>query len=144
MRTGQDTMKEDDIMKRMRKGFTLVEIMIVVAIIGILVGIAVPGFIKARHQAQGKSCNENLAKIDGAKEQYALENRLTTGDSVAIGDLVETDGSGYLKTTPKCPGGGGDGSGYPAEIGDIGEDGTPMCPLEDVTNADNPLHSLTQ
>jgi len=49
------------------KGFTLVEIMIVVAIIGILVGIAVPGFIRARTQSQGKACCENLQKIDGAK-----------------------------------------------------------------------------
>lgn len=98
-------------MKRIKRGFTLVEIMIVVAIIGILIGIAVPGFIKARKTAQGKSCNENLAKIDGAKETYALENNLTTGDPATIADLCAPDstgaaGTGYLKKTPKCPAGG--------------------------------------
>ena len=92
-------------MKRTR-GFTLVEIMIVVAIIGILVGIAVPGFIKARTRSQGMACAENLAKIDGAMEQFALETNLDTGDGVALGDLWEADGSGYMKSEPTCPSGG--------------------------------------
>ncbi|HBF33681.1 TPA: prepilin-type cleavage/methylation domain-containing protein [Candidatus Sumerlaeota bacterium] len=91
-------------LKNAKKGFTLVEIMIVVAIIGILVGIAVPGFIKARLQAQGKSCAENLQKIDGAKEQWALENNKTSTDTPAMSDLVSaTAANSYLKRTPVCP-----------------------------------------
>jgi prepilin-type N-terminal cleavage/methylation domain-containing protein len=116
-------------MKRASKGFTLVEIMIVVAIIGILVGIAVPGFIKARTQAQGKSCNENLAKIDGAKEQFALENNKAQGDAAGAGDLYGADS--YIKKEPVCPGGGA------YTIGAIGTD--PNC---DKADAAKQLHVL--
>src|SRR5687768_2274995 len=86
-----------------RKGFTLVEIMIVVAIIGILIAIAVPGFVKARTESRRRSCQENLTKIDGAKEQWALENRKAPGDAVTIDDLYAADGTSYLKSNPTCP-----------------------------------------
>jgi len=90
-----------------KKGFTLVEIMIVVAIIGILVTIAVPGFIKARRTSQGKACSENLTKIDGAVENWALDENQGTGDTCTIsGDLVQANGTGYLKHSPECPSGG--------------------------------------
>lgn len=117
--------------KKTRKGFTLVEIMIVVAIIGILVGIAVPGFIRARTQAQGQACNENLAKIDGAKEQWALENNESTGTSVAWTDLAADDGTLYLKSQPECPAGG------TYTIGNVGTD--PTCSEADAANG---LHEL--
>ena len=85
-----------------RKGFTLVEIMIVVLIIGILMAIAVPNFIQARQTSRRNSCIANLKQIDSAKEQFAMENKLDTGATVAWTDLVTT----YMKSQPTCPGGG--------------------------------------
>jgi prepilin-type N-terminal cleavage/methylation domain-containing protein len=63
-------------------GFTLVEIMIVVAIIGLLSAIALPNFIKARQTTQANACIENLREIDASIQQYALEANLPSGASV--------------------------------------------------------------
>lgn len=90
-----------------RGGFTLVEIMIVVLIIGILMAIAVPNFIKARETSRRNSCIANLKQIDSAKEQYAMALNLATGAAVTWANL--TGASGYMKgpaTGPVCPGGG--------------------------------------
>lgn len=95
---------------RISKGFTLVEIMIVVAIIGIIIAIAVPAFLRARENSRGQACQENLSKIDGAKEQYALEFKLANASDVDWPELITPGGAevgeGYLKTTPTCPAGG--------------------------------------
>ena len=73
-------------------GFTLVEIMIVVAIIGLLAAIAIPNFVKARESAQLNSVFNNLRIIEGAKDQWALESKKGTGDSTSLTII-----SDYLK-----------------------------------------------
>ena len=88
--------------KNRNKGFTLVEIMIVVLIIGILMAIAVPNFIQARSTSRKNSCIANLKQIDSAKEQYAMEAKLDTGATVTQANLAPT----YIKSFPSCPGGG--------------------------------------
>jgi prepilin-type N-terminal cleavage/methylation domain-containing protein len=75
-----------------KTGFTLVEIMIVVAIIGLLAAIAIPNFVRARESAQLNTIANNLRILEGAKEQYALEYKLATATAV-----VDTDLLPYLK-----------------------------------------------
>ncbi|MEA2553395.1 MAG: type pilus assembly protein PilA [Fimbriimonadaceae bacterium] len=83
-------------------GFTLVEIMIVVLIIGIITSIAVPGYMQARESSRRSSCISNLKYIDSRKETYAMEAKLDNGDTVTWANLVPT----YLKSQPACPGSG--------------------------------------
>ena len=89
------------------KGFTLVEIMIVLAIIGLIIAIAVPAWLRAREVARARGCAENLSKIDGAVEQYALDYQLSNGDTTIEGDWFAIVGSDrYIKRTPECPAAG--------------------------------------
>ncbi len=91
--------------QNLRKGaFTLVEIMIVVLIIGILMAIAVPNFVKARESSRKNSCIANLKQTDSAKEQWAMDNKQDAGASVAFTDLVGA--TLYIKSTPTCPSSG--------------------------------------
>ncbi len=107
-----------------KSGFTLVEIMIVVAIIGLLAAIAIPNFVKARTTAQKNACINNLRQIDGAKEQYMLENGTSTPPATVA---LLSGPTGYIKTAPTCPSG-------PAAyaVGGAGVD--PTCTQEAATH----------
>jgi prepilin-type N-terminal cleavage/methylation domain-containing protein len=87
-----------------KAGFTLVEIMIVVAIIGLLAAIAIPNFVKARATSQMNACINNLRQIDAAANSFALEQGKKTGDPI----VMNTDLTPYIKlnsasSIPPCP-----------------------------------------
>ena len=114
------------------KGFTLVEIMIVVAIIGIIIAIAIPSFIRARETSRARACQENLSKIDGAKEQYALDGNLGHNDAIGGGLPTLVGPTNYIKATPSCPAGGA------YTLGNIGV--TPTCDYAQPAYA--PAHAI--
>ncbi|HLW35210.1 MAG TPA: prepilin-type N-terminal cleavage/methylation domain-containing protein [Chthoniobacterales bacterium] len=109
-----------------RGGFTLVEIMIVVAIIALLAAIAVPGFLRARKRSQASRILNDLRMIDSAVDQYAIETNRKTGDVVAVADWTN-----YLKKGSLLYNGGKSilGTAYGAQTVDT----IPQVPSADLT-----------
>jgi prepilin-type N-terminal cleavage/methylation domain-containing protein len=106
--TGREQRKAKTMKTNIRNqcsGFTLVEIMIVVAIIGLLAAIAIPNFVKARTSAQQKACIANLSTIGGSVEQWAVEYKKAAADTYALTDATLL---AFLRGSvlPACPGGG--------------------------------------
>ena len=87
-----------------RLGFTLVEVLIVTLIMGVLLSIAMPQFIRARENSGTTGCKFNLKELQGAKERWAMDNNRPAEDTPTMSDLVVP--GVYLKNTPMCPAGG--------------------------------------
>jgi prepilin-type N-terminal cleavage/methylation domain-containing protein len=110
-----------------RLGFTLVELMIVVAITGLLASIAVPNFMSYSTKAKTRICYENLAQIESAKELWGLQNNKHTGDLPTDADIFGP--TAYVRTKPQCPAGG------TYDLHEIGTSATCTTPGHVWTNA---------
>ena len=106
---------------RTRGAFTLVEIMIVVAIIGLLAAVAIPNLVTARKKASRQACIMNMKAIAGAKENWALDYKKGDADMPSDADLFGRDK--YIENKPACPSGG------TYNIGQVSE--KPTCTVPD-------------
>jgi prepilin-type N-terminal cleavage/methylation domain-containing protein len=131
-RVEQKALNSMKIITSNKSGFTLVEIMIVVAIIGLLAAIAIPNFVKARTTSQQNACINNLRQLDGAVQQYALENKLSSTSTYTVSVLkpyIKLDSNSNI---PACPAQGtySPGASVAAQ---------PTCSLSTLTSAPHKL-----
>lgn len=124
------------------KGFTLVEIMIVVAIIAILSAIAVPNFITARTKSRTNTCISNLKLLDATIAQYAMDNKSIGGETITMGNMIPT----YIKNIPQCKAGGtyGDSNGSTFTPNTFHIDGTTWCSIGSSPAAGGYPHIVSQ
>jgi prepilin-type N-terminal cleavage/methylation domain-containing protein len=121
-------------------GFTLVEIMIVVAIIGLLATIAIPNFVKARLKAQQSACINNLKQIDGAKQTWALEAKAPPTATPTLANIQPYLGRGTAGTAPTCPADQSKSFETSYEMQDL--QNSPTCKVLPGTPGDNTGHRL--
>ncbi len=130
-----------NMLRRKLAGFTLVEIMIVVLIIGILLAIAIPNFIQARESARARACIGNLKQIDSAKQQWLMDNKASAiASETWTHNTTYTDGENligtYIRTQPNCPESGDYTTGTATAL--------PLCSLYNNTvNGVGYYHELT-
>lgn len=107
-------------LRRHEQGFTLVEVMIVVAVIALIATIAIPNFIRARRTAWKNTCIANLSQIERAAQQYYMDNNYE--GTIDVINLCGTEEDDYIRgSEPKCPAGTGN-------YADFNSSSRPVCP----------------
>ena len=106
-----------------KKGFTLVEVMIVAAIIGLILAIAIPNFVKARETAQQNVCVQNMRQIMTATQVWSIDLKKAGTDVPTTGDLVDN----YMRKWPACP---KSGAAYEPQA----VSANPVCPTDPVNH----------
>lgn len=126
--------------RNLRAGFTLVEIMIVVAIIGMLAAMAIPNFMTARQKAQRSACINNLKNIDGAKSAWALDSKAGNNATPQLSNIQQYLGRGSAGTAPTCPADPASTFATSYNLGDLNT--TPTCLIFPGAAGDNMAHRL--
>jgi len=121
-------------------GFTLIEIMIVVAIIGLLATMAIPNFMHANEKAKQTTCINNLRQIDGAKQAWSVENRVALTTTPVIANIQPYLGRGTAGTAPTCPSDGSKSFATSYSLNDLQT--APACLINPGTPGDATGHHL--